>query len=86
MEYFNYAMIIILVGILFGGGYWAYRDEKRKWNGGKCLPHGITWRHFDNDSQGGRGYKCDKGCRHWVSYPGIDTTTNGLKLPDSSTT
>jgi hypothetical protein len=55
--------------LLFGGlVHWAYNQEKREWNDGKCLC-GERWQYFDTDSQGGRGYKCVK-CKNdvWISY------------------
>ncbi len=52
---------------------WARSREKAAFNGGDCPDCGTPWRHFDNDSQGGRGYTCDTCPRGvWVSYPGID--------------
>ena len=42
------------------------------WNNGICRKTNKPWVHFDNDSQGGRGYKSgDHTC--WISYPGIDS-------------
>lgn len=47
---------------------WAINMEKKDWNGGHC-PCGTRWRHYGNDSQGGRGYKCDAcGDGIWISY------------------
>ena len=45
------------------------KSEKKSWNEGKCPKCGTKWRCFDNDSQGGRGYVCDK-CKSiiWISY------------------
>jgi len=49
----------------------GYTMERRAWNNGICAEYGEPWVHFDNDSQGGRGYKCrDKTV--WISYPFID--------------
>jgi hypothetical protein len=49
----------------------GFVTERRAWNNGICAAYGEPWVHFDNDSQGGRGYKCrDK--RIWISYPFID--------------
>ena len=54
---------------------WAWRGERRRFNGGWCPECQNPWRYFDTDSQGGRGYKCDP-CKTtiWISYPGIDQT------------
>lgn len=47
--------------------------EKKGFNNGECIVCGTKLRHFDNDSQGGRGYVCDKcGYYTWVSYPSVD--------------
>lgn len=47
--------------------------EKRDFNNGKCTHCNTSLRCFDMDSQGGRGYKCDK-CNYitWVSYNCVD--------------
>lgn len=58
---------LLLVMVL--GGAWCYRHEKRLWNAGHCLEDGSPWRHFDTDSQGGRGYKCEHGHCEWISWP-----------------
>ena len=59
------------VSVIIFGVISAYRYEKRKWNNG-IAPDGTNWIHFDNDSQGGRGYKDLSGNCCWISYPGID--------------
>lgn len=42
--------------------------EKKDWNNGYCSC-GEPWKHFTTDSQGGRGYCCDKCHKHiWISY------------------
>lgn len=43
--------------------------DKKAFNKGYCKECGNKLRHFSVDSQGGRGYICDK-CGHcvWVSY------------------
>lgn len=48
----------------------AYKDEKRRWNDGKCTCCGEEWECFDTDSSGARGYKCPGGCGYgpWISY------------------
>lgn len=59
--------IILIIGITFI--LIARHLEKKDWNNGYCPSCGEPWRHFDNDSQGGRGYCCDKCNRHvWISY------------------
>lgn len=58
------AVVAILVAIYF---------EKKHFNGGYCPNCGSYMRHFDTDSQGGRGYTCDKCHYHtWVSYCTVD--------------
>lgn len=51
----------------------AIHLEKKSFNDGKCIKCGSRLRHFDTDSQGGRGYKCGKCSYHtWVSYNCVD--------------
>ena len=66
------AFIVIALIVYFGVMVIAAYIESKLWNKGKCKC-GKVWRHFDNDSQGGRGYCCDN-CKTyiWISYPGID--------------
>ena len=47
--------------------------EKRDWNGGYCRFCKEKFSFFSYDSQGGRGYECEK-CGHkvWISYNCID--------------
>lgn len=47
--------------------------ERRDFNNGRCPHCGTSLRCFDTDSQGGRGYTCDK-CNYttWVSYKRVD--------------
>ena len=47
----------------------ARHQEKLAFNNGSCKHCNCHLRHFDTDSQGGRGYVCDK-CGHyiWISY------------------
>lgn len=72
---------VIVFGLFFGVGFWARQCEKKDWNGGICPDCGRTWKAFDMDSQGGRGYSCytnlDQYSRRcdrtiWISYPGVD--------------
>ena len=51
----------------------AWYIEHKNFNGGVCPKCGHQFKQFDNDSQGGRGYRCE-GCGNitWVSYPFID--------------
>ncbi len=65
-------LFIILVG-LCGGYYW----EKRDYNNGRCPKCFGELKHFDNDSQGGRGYCCENRDYYtWVSYPFIEKGAN----------
>lgn len=80
--------ILILVAVLFVMGIVismlvlsTIRFEKKQWNGGICPSCGSHYRLFDTDSQGGRGYRCNK-CRSiiWISYNFIDKEyRNSLK-------
>ena len=58
--------IIVLVFII--GIIYTRRNEKKKWNKGRCPICGKPWIHFDTDSQGGRMYRCENwhGCE--VTY------------------
>ena len=63
------AILVSILGLTFIG----YRMEKKSYNGGNCPDCKASWRYYDTDSQGGRGYTCDTCPRGvWVSYPGID--------------
>lgn len=78
----GYTLGVAVLIFVIGGGIWGYRSEKHAWNDGRC-ECGEPWEHFDNDSQGGRGYACrnpnhEHTPRIWISYPGVDTTTTGL--------
>ncbi len=64
--------IISLLVLLVAGGLWGYRSEKRAFNGGTCRVCFSPLRHFDTDSQGGRGYVCHNRHHIWVSWPGTD--------------
>ena len=47
----------------------ARHNEKKEYNNGICPKCGGKFELFDYDSQGGRGYCCDKcGHKTWVSY------------------
>jgi hypothetical protein len=50
----------------------AWAMDIRDWNGGVCRKCAGGWLHFDNDSQGGHGYKCKGGHTVWISYPWVD--------------
>lgn len=47
--------------------------EKRSWNGGYCRKCKHKLSFFSYDSQGGRGYTCER-CGHkvWISYNCVD--------------
>jgi len=58
---------------LICGVIWAWKNDIKNWNGGKCSCGG-SWESFDTDSQGGRGYACRK-CNEryiWISYPRVE--------------
>lgn len=66
-------MVAVVILTLFSIAALARRSEKKAYNNGICKECGTELHHFDNDSQGGRGYVCDN-CQHivWVSYPWVD--------------
>lgn len=69
-------IILIVVGLFVGIGLpCAIISEKREFNNGICPICGEKLKHFDDDSQGGRGYCCPS-TKHsyytWVSYRFID--------------
>lgn len=68
----EWAIAAVLIGTILAGVIWCIRKERREWNGGRCLCGG-EWEHFDNTSQGCRGYVC-RTCKTyiWITYPGID--------------
>lgn len=62
--------------------FWVRSREKQDWNEGCCPQCGDEWRHFDCDSQGGRGYCCDKcDTTIWISYRVDRRGNNRSKLP-----
>jgi predicted amidophosphoribosyltransferase len=66
MIYIITAMVLVLLAVCM---FFARAAEKRDYNDGICPVCGEELRHFDNDSQGGRGYCCDSCNYHtWVSY------------------
>lgn len=70
---FKIIFISVLVLIFVLGIIVAWYLESKGFNGGVCPKCGHQFKHFDTDSQGGRGYRCE-GCGHitWVSYPFVD--------------
>jgi hypothetical protein len=58
---------LIIPTIFVSGMIWQRNNEKRWWNNGVC-ECGSEWNGFDMDSQGGRGYKCDRQHYVWISY------------------
>jgi len=58
-------IIMIFIIVLISGR----KSDKNKWNNGECSRCKNKWEHFDTDSQGGRGYICNK-CKDiiWISY------------------
>lgn len=68
----TYFGVALLAGILCAMA-WARSHEKKEWNGGICTAcPGSPMVHFDNTSQGCRGYRCDNCLRRiWISF-GVD--------------
>lgn len=62
-------IILLAALITISCMFMAAHFEKKDFNNGICKKCGEKLRFFDYDSQGGRGYCCDK-CGHvvWVSY------------------
>lgn len=59
----------------------AIRNEKKLFNNGICKVCGQRLKHFDTDSQGGRGYTCPS--MHytvWISYNCVDKSKRDKKL------
>lgn len=76
------AAIVTLVSLIALGCIRAYRKDKSLWNSGVCARCGTAWTHFDNDSQGGRGYSCQCPLADryvWIGWP-VD---NHLPVPIS---
>ena len=66
-------IIMTLVTILLLLSCIAIFIERRDFNNGMCPRCGAEMRHFDTDSQSGRGYCCDVcGYNTWVSYGIVD--------------
>lgn len=61
--------IILIIAVYIGLMFFGYYLEKRGFNNGICPKCGTPLRHFDNDSQGGQGWTCDR-CDYttWVSW------------------
>lgn len=62
-------MLVGLAALVF----FAWRYERKRWNGGLCRSCGKPWRLFDAGSRCGRGYVCDDCLQAvWVTYPFVD--------------
>lgn len=59
---------IVLSGIVCAVAA-AWGLEHRRWNGGVCRESGKSWRSFDSDSTGARGYTDGEGAYCWCSWP-----------------
>lgn len=79
IEIFTYILIVAVVLFIGIGISYAIIREKREFNNGICPICGQKLEYFDNDSQGGRGYRCPS-IKHkyytWVSYSFIDKNFN----------
>lgn len=66
------AVIVIVSGLICSLSFWAYLGEKKAFNKGRCPKCYGELKHFDTDSQGGKGYCCENRDYYtWVSYPFI---------------
>ena len=73
MNIITIMLVIMIISAIPVTAFLAIHFEKKDFNGGIC-PHCKSRLYFfDCDSQGGRGYKCEK-CRYhtWVSYNCVD--------------
>ena len=67
---FNALIILVAVGLFVGVGLpCAIRSEKRGFNNGICPICGKKLEHFDDDSQGGRGYCCPSTTHNYFTSP-----------------
>ena len=68
-------LVIVIVSsiLLLAFSSLGVKWERKGFNNGICPHCNTPLRNFDTDSQGGRGYTCDK-CDYttWVSYNRID--------------
>lgn len=71
------AIIVVAIAIFITLTLFAIHTERRNFNNGICPKCGEKLICFDVDSQGGRGYKCNK-CHYvtWVSYKTVDKNYN----------
>lgn len=61
---------IAIVALMVLGIVSVWICEYYEYNHGVCRKCGHKLRSFATDSQGGRGYTCDKcGNSFWISYP-----------------
>ena len=59
-----------VVAMLAIGIHIARRSEAKRFNEGRCRHCGGWFEYFDTDSQGGRGYACEKcGNVIWIGFP-----------------
>lgn len=64
---------VITIAVCIALPFIGIHIEKKGFNKGVCPRCGKKLRLFDCDSQGGRGYTCDR-CQYksWVSYFTVD--------------
>ena len=72
-------ILLVFVGIILAITGICY--ERKGYNNGECPHCNKKLRHFDNDSQGGRLYICDK-CGYFtaVSYSCVDKRRINKKI------
>jgi len=51
-------IIILIISLFIILPFITIRNEKELFNNGNCKICGQKLKHFDTDSQGGRGYAC----------------------------
>ena len=64
-----FLIVGIVASFIIIGFIWCYKKEKRDFNNGICPYCGNKLVHFDDDSQGGQGWRCNS-CDYvaWISW------------------
>lgn len=71
--YMVYIACIVIIVLVISGILYGIKVEYKDFNSGICPKCGKRLKHFDTDSQGGRGYCC-YDCHYfiWISYDCVD--------------
>lgn len=74
-------IIIFIISLFIIIPLIAIKKEKELFNNSICKVCGQKLKHFDTDSQGGRGYTCPSMCYSvWISYNCVDKNKGDKKL------